>query len=156
MTFADFFDIKGHGFAGLAIYGGVIGAAITIFIMQRVYKFNILSALDITSIGFLIGQGIGRWGNFVNQEAFGPLIKYPGMISDTATLNDAALIAQREFLSKLLIPNFIIDRMYIPYSSASGWTVAGYYHPTFLYESVFNVIGVLLYTNLRKYIKKLF
>lgn len=71
MTFADFFDIKGHGFAGLAIYGGVIGAAITIFIMQRVYKFNILSALDITSIGFLIGQGIGRWGNFVNQEAYG-------------------------------------------------------------------------------------
>ena len=71
MTFADFFDIKGRGFAGLAIYGGVIGAAITIFIMQRIYKFNILSALDITSIGFLIGQGIGRWGNFVNQEAYG-------------------------------------------------------------------------------------
>lgn len=71
MTFADFFDIGGRGFAGLAIYGGVIGAAITIFIMQRIYKFNILSALDITSIGFLIGQGIGRWGNFVNQEAYG-------------------------------------------------------------------------------------
>ena len=71
MTFADFFNIGGRGFAGLAIYGGVIGAAITIFIMQRVYKFNILSALDITSIGFLIGQGIGRWGNFVNQEAYG-------------------------------------------------------------------------------------
>ena len=71
MTFADFFDIGGRGFAGLAIYGGVIGAAITIFIMQRIYKFSILSALDITSIGFLIGQGIGRWGNFVNQEAYG-------------------------------------------------------------------------------------
>ncbi|MBE6762517.1 MAG: prolipoprotein diacylglyceryl transferase [Ruminococcaceae bacterium] len=71
MTFADFFDISGRGFAGLAIYGGVIGAAITIFIMQRIYKFNILSALDITSLGFLIGQGIGRWGNFVNQEAYG-------------------------------------------------------------------------------------
>ena len=71
MTFADFFDIKGRGFAGLAIYGGVIGAAITIFIMQRIYKFNILSALDITSLGFLIGQGIGRWGNFINQEAYG-------------------------------------------------------------------------------------
>lgn len=71
MTFADFFNISGRGFSGLAIYGGVIGAAITIFIMQRIYKFNILSALDITSIGFLIGQGIGRWGNFVNQEAYG-------------------------------------------------------------------------------------
>lgn len=71
MTFADFFDIGGRGFAGLAIYGGVIGAAITIFIMQRIYKFNILAALDITSLGFLIGQGIGRWGNFINQEAYG-------------------------------------------------------------------------------------
>lgn len=72
MTFADFFNFKnGHGFSGLAIYGGVIGAAISIFIMQRIYKFNILVALDIASVGFLIGQGVGRWGNFVNQEAYG-------------------------------------------------------------------------------------
>ena len=70
-TFADFFGSGGKGFSGLAIYGGVIGAAITIFIVQRIYKFNVLAALDITSIGFLIGQGIGRWGNFVNQEAYG-------------------------------------------------------------------------------------
>lgn len=72
-TFADFFNFNGHGFRGLAIYGGVIGAAVSIFIMQRIYKFNLLSALDITSVGFLIGQGIGRWGNFVNQEAYGTL-----------------------------------------------------------------------------------
>ena len=70
-TFAEFFGSGGRGFSGLAIYGGVIGAAITIFIMQRIYKFNILAALDITSVGFLIGQGIGRWGNFINQEAYG-------------------------------------------------------------------------------------
>ncbi len=69
--FSDFFNFKGHGFAGLAIYGGVIAAAITVFIMQRIYKFSFLSALDIASVGFLIGQGIGRWGNFVNQEAYG-------------------------------------------------------------------------------------
>ena len=72
-SFADFFNFNGHGFRGLAIYGGVIGATISIFIMQRIYKFNLLSALDITSVGFLIGQGIGRWGNFVNQEAYGTL-----------------------------------------------------------------------------------
>lgn len=71
LTFADFFGGNGHGFSGLAIYGGVIAAAICIFIMQRIYKFNILAALDITSVGFLIGQGIGRWGNFINQEAYG-------------------------------------------------------------------------------------
>jgi len=71
LTFLNFFGGGGHGFSGLAIYGGVIGAAISIFIMQRIYKFNVLAALDITSVGFLIGQGVGRWGNFINQEAYG-------------------------------------------------------------------------------------
>lgn len=141
---------------GLAIHGAIIAVCIYVPIYCKIRHLDLLPLLEILFPVFMMCQAIGRWGNFVNQEAFGPLIKYPGMISDTATLNDAALIAQREFLSKLLIPNFIIDRMYIPYSSASGWTVAGYYHPTFLYESVFNVIGVLLYTNLRKYIKKLY
>lgn len=71
-SFSDYFNFKdGQGFSGLAIYGGVIGAVITIFIMQRIKKFNILAALDVTSVGFLIGQGIGRWGNFFNQEAYG-------------------------------------------------------------------------------------
>ncbi|MBQ4153583.1 MAG: prolipoprotein diacylglyceryl transferase [Clostridia bacterium] len=71
-SFSDFFNFKdGQGFSGLAIYGGVIGAVITIFIMQRIKKFNILAALDVTAVGFLIGQGIGRWGNFFNQEAYG-------------------------------------------------------------------------------------
>ena len=141
---------------GLAIHGAIIAVCIYVPIFCKIRHLDLLPLLEILFPVFMMCQAIGRWGNFVNQEAFGPLIKYPGMISDTATLNDAALIAQREFLSKLLIPNFIIDRMYIPNSSASGWTVAGYYHPTFLYESVFNVIGVLLYTNLRKYIKKLY
>lgn len=141
---------------GLAIHGAIIAVCIYVPIFCKIRHLDLLPLLEILFPVFMMCQAIGRWGNFVNQEAFGPLIKYPGMISDTATLSDAALIAQREFLSKLLIPNFIIDRMYIPYSSASGWTVAGYYHPTFLYESVFNVIGVLLYTNFRKYIKKLY
>lgn len=71
-SFKDFFNFGGgQGFSGLAIYGGVIGAAITIFIMQRIKKFSLLAALDITSVGFLIGQGVGRWGNFFNQEAYG-------------------------------------------------------------------------------------
>ncbi len=71
-SFRDFFNFSdGGGFTGLAIYGGIIGAAITIFIMQRIYRFSLLAALDITSIGFLIGQGVGRWGNFINQEAYG-------------------------------------------------------------------------------------
>ena len=129
---------------GLAIHGAIIAVSIYVPIFCKIKHLNILTLLEILFPVFMMCQAIGRWGNFVNQEAFGPLIKYPGMISDTATLSDAALIAQREFLSKLLIPNFIIDRMYIPYSSASGWTVAGYYHPTFLYESLWNFLGLVL------------
>lgn len=56
---------------GLAIYGGVIGAAIGIVVYCLVKKIPIGTALDITSLGFLIGQSIGRWGNFFNREAFG-------------------------------------------------------------------------------------
>ena len=56
---------------GLAIYGGVIGAAIGIIVFSKVKKVNVGAVLDITSLGFLIGQSIGRWGNFFNREAFG-------------------------------------------------------------------------------------
>ena len=56
---------------GLAIYGGIIGAILAGYIVCRIKKIKALPMLDITVIGLLIGQGIGRWGNFVNQEAFG-------------------------------------------------------------------------------------
>ena len=68
----DFFGFKnGSGFSGLAIYGGVIGAFVIGALMCFIRKVNILDMFDIGAIGFLIGQGIGRWGNFVNQEAYG-------------------------------------------------------------------------------------
>lgn len=69
--FQNFFNGGGQGFSGLAIYGGIITAVICVLIFWRIYKFSVLAALDITVIGLLIGQGIGRWGNFVNQEAYG-------------------------------------------------------------------------------------
>ncbi len=56
---------------GLAIYGGVIGAAIGILVFAWVKKVRVGAVLDITSLGFLIGQCVGRWGNFFNREAFG-------------------------------------------------------------------------------------
>ncbi len=56
---------------GLAIYGGIIGALIGGLIVARIYRVKIGALLDLTGLGFLIGQGIGRWGNFTNQEAFG-------------------------------------------------------------------------------------
>ncbi len=71
MKITDFFNFSSGGFAGLAIYGAVIGALLSGALMCYIRKVNILDAFDIASIGFLLGQGIGRWGNFVNQEAFG-------------------------------------------------------------------------------------
>ena len=56
---------------GLAIYGGVIGAALGIIVFSKAKKVRLGAVLDITSLGFLIGQSIGRWGNFFNREAFG-------------------------------------------------------------------------------------
>lgn len=70
-SFSDFFGFTSSGFSGLAIYGAVIGALGFGSLFCKLFKLKILDVLDITAIGFLIGQGIGRWGNFVNQEAFG-------------------------------------------------------------------------------------
>lgn len=67
----EFFGFDGSGFSGLAIYGAVIGAAICAVIFSKIYKFNMLNLFDLVATSFLIGQSIGRWGNFVNQEAFG-------------------------------------------------------------------------------------
>ena len=105
---------------GLAIYGGVIGAAIGIIIFSLVKKdkVNLFAVLDITSIGFLIGQSIGRWGNFMNREAFG---------------------AQTEsFLRMGLYKEVLSDGRIV------GSLTMHYYHPTFLYESVWNLCGFVL------------
>lgn len=67
-SFSEIFALRR---GGLAIYGGVIGAFATGAIMCRVKKVNTLAMFDLTAIGLLIGQAIGRWGNFVNQEAYG-------------------------------------------------------------------------------------
>lgn len=68
---------------GLAIYGGIIGGMLCGSLMAKFRKISIPAVLDIASLGFLIGQAIGRWGNFVNQEAFGVETKLPwGMVSE--------------------------------------------------------------------------
>lgn len=71
-SIADFFGFgNSSGFAGLAIYGGVIGAFVSGFLMCKLRKVKFTDMFDLAALGFLIGQSIGRWGNFVNQEAFG-------------------------------------------------------------------------------------
>ena len=93
---------------GLAIYGGVIGGAITILAVSRVKKIPTGVMLDVAAMGVLIGQIFGRWGNFMNREAHG-------------TVTDS-------FFKMGLV-------------DASG--AVTYYHPTFLYESVWNLVGFL-------------
>jgi len=95
---------------GIAIYGAVIGAAIGILIhCKLIKKISVLSVLDLVSIGFLIGQMLGRWGNFFNREAHGG-------VTDS-------------FLRMGLL------------NPVTG--EGQYYHPTFLYESLWNFVGFI-------------
>lgn len=72
---------------GLAIYGGIIGAFLGGCITAKILKIKIMPILDISVLGFLIGQGIGRWGNFFNQEAFGTPTDLPwGMLSENTDM----------------------------------------------------------------------
>ena len=70
-NYDTFWDMCKIWEGGLAIYGGVIAATITIFIVCRIKKISPFAMLDITAFGLLIGQAVGRWGNFANREAFG-------------------------------------------------------------------------------------
>ncbi|QQK81552.1 prolipoprotein diacylglyceryl transferase [Salicibibacter cibi] len=101
---------------GLAVHGGLIGAVITgvVFAKKRGYSFWKLA--DIAAPSIILAQAIGRWGNFMNQEAYG------GEVS-------------RSFLENLMLPDWIIDQMFIE---------GAYHHPTFLYESIWNVLGFAL------------
>lgn len=68
---------------GLAIYGGIIGGLLGGCTVAKIQKMKIMPILDVAALGFLIGQGIGRWGNFMNQEAFGTPTDLPwGMVSE--------------------------------------------------------------------------
>lgn len=152
----SFLDVINPRSGGLAIHGAIIGIAIYLPIWCKIRHVDVLVLLEIALPLIMFAQVVGRWGNFVNQEAFGSLIKYPGMESVNTPLTDAGLLAQREFLKKLLIPDFIINRMYISHSSAAGFSVPGYYHPTFLYESFLNLVGITVYQTVRKFVKKIY
>ncbi len=111
-SFADFFGFgNSSGFAGIAIYGGIIGAFVTGAIMCKLRKIKILDMFDLAALGFLIGQGIGRWGNFINQEAYGGFTNssWWGMQSDTTI---------REMGEGLVHPCFLYE---------SIWCIAGFF-----------------------------
>ncbi|HEF5324817.1 prolipoprotein diacylglyceryl transferase [Staphylococcus aureus] len=112
-----------HG--GIAIHGGLIGGFIAGVIVCKVKNLNPFQIGDIVAPSIILVQGIGRWGNFMNHEAHG------GPVS-------------RAFLEQLHLPNFIIENMYIN---------GQYYHPTFLYESIWDVAGFIILVNIRKHLK---
>jgi phosphatidylglycerol:prolipoprotein diacylglycerol transferase len=126
---------------GLAIHGAFITAVIAVVFYARWKKFDLLKALDIVAPGFLVAQAMGRWGNFFNQEAHGYVV---GNL--TGNMPNLSLDEQRAFLSGTLrLPNFIVNNMYFP-----GPSGLNYYHPTFLYESLWNLTGFALILVLRR------
>ncbi len=102
---------------GLAIYGGIIAGGLTLYVYCRIKKKNWLSALDMVAPGVMIAQAMGRWGNFFNGEAHG------GIVSANSPLY---------FLRMGLYPN----DLHTPEMA--------YVHPTFLYESLWNILGFVL------------
>lgn len=108
---------------GLAIHGGLIGGFITLFIYCKKYNARVFKITDMMTISILLGQCIGRWGNFFNSEAHG----------SATTLID---------LQNMHIPDFIIV----------GMRINGvYYHPTFFYESLWCLLGVIVLFGVRHY-----
>lgn len=121
---------------GLAIYGGIIGGILAAYITCKVDKLNFMNLLDLIAMSLLIGQGIGRWGNFFNQEAFGTNTSLPwGMWSEKI----ADYISQNQSLFNE--KGIVMD----PQKSV---------HPTFLYESLWCLLGFfVLYIIMKKFRK---
>lgn len=107
---------------GLAIHGGIIAGLLTIIAYTKKYNLRVVRYLDFIVVGLIMGQAIGRWGNFFNSEAHG-------------------LATSLEHLQNLHIPEFIID----------GMKINGvYYTPTFLYESIGCILGFIIICIVRR------
>ena len=107
---------------GLAIHGGIIGGALCLLYHCLKYKKSFLRLTDLLAPSVILGQAIGRWGNFFNSEAHGPEVS-------------------RKVLENLHIPKFVIN----------GMNIDGvYYHPTFFYESIWCLLGFIILIILKK------
>ena len=76
LTLADFFDFSHGGFRGLAIYGGIIGGLLGVIIYACIKKCSLVTLTDLIAPALILGQSIGRWGNFFNQEAYGIAVNF--------------------------------------------------------------------------------
>jgi phosphatidylglycerol:prolipoprotein diacylglycerol transferase len=107
---------------GIAIHGALIGSVLTTYVFARKRGISFWKIADIAAPSIILGQAIGRWGNFMNQEAHGDVVTRP-------------------FLENLHLPEFIINQMNIK---------GTYYQPTFLYESIWDIVGFILLILLRR------
>ena len=123
--FDTIWDVINIRTGGLAIYGGIIAGAITVFVVAYIKKINFLAFADCVSPGVILAQGIGRWGNFMNGEAFG---------------------GETDIFCKMGVKNGLSF-------STFGTTEMVYVHPTFLYESLWNFLGFALAFYLTKHKK---
>ena len=119
---ADPIQIFNTRSGGLAIYGGLIAAIIVLLVYTRHHFIDPWLFLDVVAPGVMLGQAMGRWGNFTNHEAYG---------GETT----------RHFLENLHLPQFIINNMYID---------GAFRQPTFFYESMWSFIGLVLILIIRK------
>ncbi|MBQ9113121.1 MAG: prolipoprotein diacylglyceryl transferase [Clostridia bacterium] len=119
----SFYDVIAIWNGGLAIYGGIIAGGLTIFVICKIKKIKFLKVFDAVAPAVMIGQFLGRWGNFFNGEAYGEEV-----------LEDSLFY----FIRMGLIPNI------------ESATRMHYFHPTFLYESVWNIIGFIIINTLYK------
>jgi phosphatidylglycerol---prolipoprotein diacylglyceryl transferase len=144
-------DFSSFGLSGLAIHGAFVVAVICAYFYTKKRKMDIYKVLDIVAIGFILAQAFGRWGNFFNQEAHGGIVG--GVTNGTMNLSPEG---QFNYLRYTLhIPEFIVNNMYITRGlhSLAVEPYTGYYHPTFFYESSFNILGFLIMLVLRRYKK---
>lgn len=107
---------------GLAIHGGVIAGLIFVYFYTKKKNVSFIKILDIVAPAVIIAQSFGRWGNFFNQEAHGGITTYQN-------------------LKNMHIPEFIINGMHIE---------GKYYYPTFLFESIWCLIGFIILMIARK------
>lgn len=119
------FNLRG---GGLAIYGGVIGAVLTLLVYTRVKKISFFSMADTGCLGLITGQIIGRWGNFFNCEAFG------GYTENLLAMRIRRSLVNENMISQDLLNHLIVENS-VEYIQV---------HPTFLYELLWN-LGLLLF-----------
>ena len=137
MPIKDWFSIQSIRQGGLAITGGILGGAASVLGVCYFKKVNFFRAGDCIVVGLLLAQSIGRWGNFVNQEAFGTNTTLPwGMYSEKTADYLSSIAADMYFDQGIMInPKEPV-------------------HPCFLYESVWCILGflvILAYKNFRKF-----